>query len=43
MRKKVNQACEYQEQMFVATLIINDHIVYDEIINFGATHHMTFE
>jgi len=42
-KEKVNQAYEYQEQMFVATLSANDHTMYDWIIDFGATQHMTFE
>jgi hypothetical protein len=29
--------------MFVTALNANDHIVYDWIIGFGATQHMTFE
>jgi hypothetical protein len=28
-KKKVNQACEDQEQMFVAALGANDHMTYD--------------
>jgi succinate dehydrogenase flavin-adding protein (antitoxin of CptAB toxin-antitoxin module) len=42
-KEKVNQACEDQEQMFVAILGVNDHAMYDWIIDFGATQHMTFE
>ncbi len=42
-KEKANQACEDQEQMFVATLGANDHTTYDRIIDFGATQHMTFE
>jgi hypothetical protein len=42
-KEKANQACEYQEQMFVATLGANDHMVYHWIIDSGATQHMTFE
>jgi hypothetical protein len=29
MKKKVNQACENHEQMFVAALNANDHTIYD--------------
>jgi hypothetical protein len=42
-KEKANQACEDQEQMFVAALSANDHTAYDWIIDFGATQHMTFE
>ncbi len=42
-KKRANQACEDQNQMFVTTLNANDHKAYDLIINFGATQHMTFE
>ncbi len=42
-KEKTNQACEDQEQMFVATLGANDHTPYDWIIDSGATQHMTFE
>jgi hypothetical protein len=42
-KEKVNQVCEDQEQMFVVTLGVNDHMAYDWIINSGATQHMTFE
>jgi len=42
-KEKVNQACEDQEQMFVAAFSANDHTTYDWIIDFGATQHMTFE
>ncbi len=28
-KEKANQACEDQEQMFVAALSVNDHTVYD--------------
>jgi hypothetical protein len=42
-KEKANQACEYQEQMFVAPLSVNDHTAYDWIIDSGATQHMTFE
>ncbi len=42
-KEKANQACEDQKQMFVATLSVNDHMVYNWIIDFGATQHMTFE
>jgi hypothetical protein len=36
-KKKANQACEDQEQMFIATLGVNDHTTYDWIIDSGAT------
>jgi hypothetical protein len=42
-KEKANQACEDQEQMFVATLGANDHTTYDWIIDSDATQHMTFE
>ncbi len=42
-KEKANQACEDQEQMFVAALGANDHTTYDWIINSGITQHMTFE
>ncbi len=42
-KEKANQACEDQEQMFVAALNANDHTTYDWIINSGATQHMTFK
>jgi hypothetical protein len=42
-KKKVNQACEDQEEMFVATLGANDHMTYDWIIDSDATQHTTFE
>ncbi len=42
-KEKANQACENQEQMFVAALGANDQTTYDWIIDFGATKHMTFE
>ncbi len=42
-KKKVNQACEDHEQVFVAALNANDHITYDWIVDFGATQHMTFQ
>jgi hypothetical protein len=42
-KKKVNQACEHHEQMFVAALSANDHTMYDWIVDLGATQHMTFE
>ncbi len=42
-KEKTNQACEDHEQMFVATLSVNDHSTYDWIVNSGATQHMTFE
>jgi succinate dehydrogenase flavin-adding protein (antitoxin of CptAB toxin-antitoxin module) len=42
-KEKANQACEDQKQMFVAALSVNDHTMYDWIIDFGsATQHMTF-
>jgi hypothetical protein len=42
-KEKANQACEDQEQMFVAALGVNDHMMYDWIIDSGgATQHMTF-
>ncbi len=28
-KEKVNQACEYQEQMFVTALSANDHTTYN--------------
>ncbi len=42
-KEKANQACEDQEQMFVATLGVNDHTTYNWIIDSGATQHMTFK
>jgi hypothetical protein len=36
-KKKANQACEYQEQMFVAALSVNDHTAYNWIIDSGTT------
>jgi len=36
-KEKVNQACEDQEQMFVATLSVNDHTTYDWIIDSNTT------
>ncbi len=42
-KEKANQACEYQEQMFVAALGANDHTTYNWIIDSNATQHMTFE
>jgi len=42
-KKKVNQACEDHEQVFVAALSANDHTTYDWIVNSGATQHMTFQ
>ncbi len=42
-KEKANQACENQEQMFIAALSVNDHTTYNWIIDFGATQHMTFE
>ncbi len=42
-KEKTNQACEDQEQMFVATLSANDHMTYNWIVDFGTTQHMTFE
>ncbi len=42
-KKKTNQACEDQEQMFVTALSANDHARNNWIINSGATQHMTFE
>jgi hypothetical protein len=41
--EKANQACEYQKQMFVVALGVNDHTMYDWIIDYGATQHMTFK
>ncbi len=35
-KEKVNQACEDWEQMFIVALGVNDHMVYDSIIDFGA-------
>ncbi len=42
-KEKANQACEAQEQMFVATLSANDHMAYHWIIDSSATQDMTFE
>jgi hypothetical protein len=42
-RKRQNQACEKKFKMLVVALNANDHIVYDWIIGFNATQHMTFE
>jgi hypothetical protein len=42
-KEKANQACENQEQMFVAALNVNDHTTYHWIIDSSATQHMTFE
>jgi hypothetical protein len=42
-KEKTNQACEDQEQMFVAAFGANDHTAYDWIIDSSATQHMTFE
>jgi hypothetical protein len=42
-KEKINQACENQEQMFIAALGANDHTAYHWIINSGVTQHMTFE
>jgi hypothetical protein len=42
-KKKINQACEDHEQVFVAALSANDHTTYDWIVNSGATQHMTFQ
>jgi hypothetical protein len=42
-KEKANQACEDQEQMFVAALNANDHTTYHWIIDFDTTQHMTFE
>jgi hypothetical protein len=42
-KKKVNQACEDHEQVFIMALNANDHTTYDWIIDSGATQHMTFE
>jgi hypothetical protein len=42
-RKRQNQAYENKKQMFVDALNANDRIVYDWIIGFNATQHMTFE
>jgi hypothetical protein len=36
-KERADQACEDQEQMFVATLSANDHTNWT--INFGATQH----
>ncbi len=41
--EKINQACEDHEQMFVMALNANDPTMYDWIVNFGATQHMTFK
>jgi len=42
-KEKANQACENHDQIFVATLSVNDHTMYDWIVDSGATQHMTFE
>jgi hypothetical protein len=42
-KEKANQACEYQEQMFIDALSANDHMVYHWIIDSSATQHMTFK
>jgi len=42
-KEKANQACEDQEQMFVATLGVNDHSTYDWMTDSNATQQMTFE
>lgn len=42
-KKKANQTCEDQEQMFVVVLGANDHTTYNWIINSSITQHMTFE
>jgi hypothetical protein len=42
-KEKANQACEDHKQMFIATLSVNDHIMYNWIVDSGATQHMTFE
>jgi hypothetical protein len=42
-KEKVNQACEDQEQMFIAAFSANDHTTYNWIIDSGATQHMTFK
>jgi hypothetical protein len=42
-KKKANEICEDQEQMFVVALSVNDHTAYNWIINPGATQHMTFK
>ncbi len=42
-KEKANQACDDKKQMFIATLGANDHTLYDWIIDYGATQHMTFE
>lgn len=39
--EKANRVCEDQEQMFIATLNANDHIVYDCIIDSSVTQHVT--
>jgi hypothetical protein len=41
-KEKVNQVCEDHEEMFVTALSANDHTTCDWIVNFSATHHMTF-
>ncbi len=42
-KEKVNQAYEDQKQMFIVALNVNDHTMYDWIIDFNTTQHMTFE
>ncbi len=42
-KENTNQACEDDEQMFVATLNANDHTTYDWIVDSSATQHMTFQ
>jgi hypothetical protein len=42
-KEKANQTCEHQEQMFVPTLNANDHTMYNWIIDFSTTQHMTFK
>jgi hypothetical protein len=42
-KEKANQACENHDQIFVAALSVNDHTMYDWIVDSGATQHMTFE
>jgi hypothetical protein len=42
-KKKINQACEDHEQVFVAALSANDHTTYDWIVDSDTTQHMTFQ
>jgi hypothetical protein len=42
-KKRQNQACEDQGQVFDVALNVNDHTTYDWIINSHITQHMTFK